>query len=305
MLIRERMEETRFSSAEKLLVEDICNHSEELQSLTVQQIAKRNFVHPSTLIRVAKKLGYHGWLELKEDFLAEERYLTKHFQKIDANLPFLPTDGITTIAQKLTALEHSTLDDTLSLIHHDELNRAKQLLLAAQPIKVFGSNANRLISQDFLLKMNRIGKSASQATPGEDAYEALNLPSNSCAILISYTGENHNLRQIAQILKEQAVPFIAITSIGDNEIARLATCSLKMTTRERLYSKIGNFSINTSVTYLLNLLYCCVFSENYQQNLDHLIQTGALIDKRPSTVAVMAESPTTKSIQLQDSFLPN
>lgn len=304
MLIRERMQATHFSSAEQQLVDDILQHNQVLQELTVQQIAKRNFVHPSTLIRVAKKLGFSGWVELKEAFAKEEQYLTGHFQEIDANLPFAPTDGITTIAQKLTRLEQSTLEDTLSLVHHDELNTAKQLLLAADQIKVFGSNANRLISQDFLLKMNRIGKMTSQATPGEAAYESLNMPPKSCAILISYTGENQELRQIAKLLQQEQIPFIAITSIGDNEIARRATCRLNMTTRERLYSKIGNFSINTSVTYLLNLLYCCVFSEHYQANLAHLIKTGALIDKRPSTVAIMEEPPLS-DIQIQDSFLPN
>ncbi len=58
-----------------------------------------------------------------------------------------------TIAKKLAKLEQTTIEDTLSLIHHDELQKAKQSLLNASHIKIFASNANTLISQDFVLKM--------------------------------------------------------------------------------------------------------------------------------------------------------
>ena len=305
MLLSEKMKQTDFSNAESALVEYILAKGTAIEPLTIKEIAEANYVHPSTLIRVAKKLGYKGWLELREEFLAEQTYLQTYFEDVDANFPFQTNDGLMTIANKIASLERTTIDDTLSLLNHDELQKAKQLLLNAKQIKIFGSNANLLISQDFALKMRRIQKNVVMSqTMGEDAYEAFISQEDTCAILISYTGENGFIMQIAKILQKQNIPIIALTSIGENTLASFSQAVLRMTTRERLYSKIGNFTINSSICYLLDVLYSCIFAEDYQKNLNHLIEVSELVDKRKTSSAIMAESPESL-IQFTESFRPN
>ena len=305
MLLTEKMRQTRFSNAENTLVDYILKQYLAIKDLTVKEIAEANFVHPSTLIRVAKKLGYNGWLELRDEFLSEQTYLQTYFDDVDANLPFQTNDGLMTIANKIASLERTTINDTLSLLNHDDLQKAKQLLLKSKKIKIFGSNANLLISQDFALKMRRIQKDVvTSQTMGENAYEAFNSQEDTCAILISYTGENSYILQVAEILKRRKAPFIALTSIGDNTLASMSQAVLRMTTRERLYSKIANFTINSSICYLLDVLYSCVFAEDYQKNLNHLIEIGDLVDNRKTSSAIMAESPESM-IHFSESFRPN
>lgn len=305
MLLSEKMKQTNFSNAESALVEFILAKGTAIEPMTIKEIAEANFVHPSTLIRVAKKLGYKGWLELRNEFLDEQTYLQTYFEDVDANFPFQSNDGLMTIANKMASLERTTIDDTLSLLNHDDLQKAKQLLLNAKQIKIFGSNANLLISQDFALKMRRIQKNVvTSQTMGEDAYEAFNSQEDTCAILISYTGENGFIMQIAKILQQQNIPIIALTSIGENTLASVSQAVLRITTRERLYSKIGNFTINSSICYLLDVLYSCVFAEDYQKNLNHLITISELVDKRKTSSAIMAESPESM-VQFTESFRPN
>lgn len=305
MLLSEKMKQTDFSNAESALVAYILDKGTAIEPMTIKEIAEANYVHPSTLIRVAKKLGYQGWLELRTEFLAEQTYLQTYFDDVDANFPFQSNEGLMTIANKIASLERTTIDDTLSLLNHDGLQKAKQLLLNASQIKIFGSNANLLISQDFALKMRRIQRNVvTSQTMGEDAYEAFNSQPDTCAILISYTGENNFILQIARILRKQQVSFIALTSIGENTLASLSHATLRMTTRERLYSKIANFTINSSICYLLDVLYSCIFAEDYQKNLNHLIEIGELADKRKTSSAIMAESPESM-VRFTESFRPN
>lgn len=304
MLIQEKIRQTSFSDAEQNVVAFILKRPQSL-NLTIKEVAEATFVHPSTLIRIAKKLDFKGWVEFKNAFLKEQDYLTHHFQTVDANLPFTPNDGLLRIASKLAQLEQTTISDTLSLIQHDSLKMAKDLLLKARITRIFGNNANTLIAQDFAVKMNRIGKIVTTSQiQGETAYEAYNLTKNDTAILISYTGENSTILQTAKILAAQEVPFIAITSIGDNSLMEIATCTLQMTTRERLYSKIGNFTTNLSITYLLDVLYSVVFAENYQQELEHLIKIGQQIDHRKISSTIMSEKNQVP-VQIHDSFTPN
>ncbi len=64
--------------------------------------------------------------------------------------------------------------------------------------------------------MRRIKKNVvTSQTLGEDTYEAYNSQADTCAILISYTGENNFILQLARILRKQNIPVIALTSIGE------------------------------------------------------------------------------------------
>lgn len=71
---------------------------------------------------------------------------------------------------------------------------------------------------------------------------------------------------------------------------------LRLTTRERLYSKISSFTINTSISYLLDVLYSCVFAEHYRENLDYLIEVGQKVDTRQISSSIMKEELFTDSI---------
>lgn len=306
MLLQEKMRQVKLAPAERSLVDYLLAHPTIVEEQTIKELSKQTFVHPSTFIRVAKKLGFTGWLELKEAFTAELHYMNSHFEDIDANFPFTAQDGLITIAQKLAKLEQTTITDTLSLLHHNTLQKAKQQLLNGKTVKIFASNANTLISKDFALKMRRIKKNVLVCdTLGENAYEACNSDHETCAILISYTGENQMILQTAEILKKQKVPILAITSIGENKLSAIADCVLNITTRERLYTKIANFTINTSICYLLDVLYAVTFAEHYQKNLQQLVTIGTEFDKRPTTSAIIAEPYYDKNLHYRDSLFPN
>ena len=62
----------------------------------------------------------------------------KSHLNIDANQPFLKTDSIMNIANKITQLKTESLNDTLSLIHHDTLQKAVRALQKSNTVKVFG-----------------------------------------------------------------------------------------------------------------------------------------------------------------------
>lgn len=295
MLIKEKLETFAFSPAETVVVDYLLTAPEALDQLSIQEIAAQTYTQPSTLVRIAKKLHFDGWKSFKKHYLEECRYLNKHFTRIDPNLPFSSTDSLMTICKKMAVLDKMTIDDIFFLLDHDHLSQAKSLLLKANHIQIFSQNSNLLIAQDFALKMNRIQKNVTlSAVRGEENYDAYNLSPDACAILISYSGENPNLLALNTILRARNIPTIAITSIGENRLSQECTCFLPITTREKLYSKICNFTINTSIIFLLNVLYALVFSEHYDAHLKHLKRIGELVDHRTISNAVMQENERTK-----------
>lgn len=197
-----------------------------IKNMTIKDIADATYTVSSTLIRIAKKLNYNGWNDLKTYFLNECEYLQSHFSNIDANLSF-KNNG--TIMSRIKKEVH---------IH---------------------SIQNEIFFNDILAS--------------NDSY----------AIIISYSGETYVLDEVVKILKEKNIPIIVITSIGDNTLSRNGDCVLRLCIREKLYSKIGTFSTDSAITYLLDVLYACYFSLDYENNLNLKIET------RFSTVDILKE----------------
>lgn len=290
MLIKEELETYPFSPAEAVTVAFILREVEVLENLSIQAIAKKTYTQPSTLVRIAKKLGFKGWVDFKKAYLAEHNYLTRSFTKVDSNIPFSALDNPMSIAKKIGILEKATIDDLISLLHYDQLSKAKKLLSQAEMIYIFAQSANIILAEDFALKMRRIGKTVHIATTlGEERYVAHNMMPNAIAIFISTSGETQPILDIVLIAKKAKIKTIGITSIGNNQLSQEVDLFLPMTTREKLFSKIGNFTTNISVHVLLDILYSLTFSSQYDFHLEHLKESGQKIDFRNSATTIMEE----------------
>lgn len=69
MLLREKFEKmTNLSEGQKSILQYMCDHSQEIASMTIKELAQATYTSPATLIRVSKKLGYNGFDELKKTF---------------------------------------------------------------------------------------------------------------------------------------------------------------------------------------------------------------------------------------------
>ncbi|MDF0480687.1 MurR/RpiR family transcriptional regulator [Vagococcus sp. PNs007] len=290
MLLTEKLKKTLFSPTEQVVVDHLLDKRSLIANQTIKMIAEETYTSPSILIRISNKMDFCGWTDFKKAFLAEINYLDTHFQEIDANFPFTEKDSFTTIANKLGTLLQETITDSLDLLHHDDLAKAIRLMEEAPTIKIFTSNINVYLAQDFCHKMKRINKNVSIISlDGEQVFEATNSDHSVLALLISYSGETQSITHLLPILKKNKVKILALTNMGENTIAANADCSLKISTREKLYSKIGGFSSHYSIYFLLDTLYSCIFSLNYQKNLDHTIAISKINDPRCSQLETLKE----------------
>ena len=281
MLIRDKLERTVFPPSEQVIVEYLLKEQLNIEPKSTSQIAKETFSSKSTIVKMAKRLKFSGWREFKTAYLEELRYLARQQATVDANYPFHEHDHYMAIAQKLARLEQEAIEETLSLLQYQTLQQVVQLLSQAPAIHVFAVSNNLLITQEFRYNMERIKKRVYvHAVQGEGMYAATLMEPQECALVISYSGETESLLTNIKILKKRGIPIILITSVGDNSMVRLANHVLRISTRERLYSKIATFANDSAITYLLDVLYGCVFQQKYQANADLRRQTSQIFELR-------------------------
>lgn len=282
MLIVHKIEKTHFSPSEAVIVDYILKQGEAIENMSISAIAKATYTSPPLLVRIAKKLGFSGWNEFKEAYLEELEYLYKT-SDIDASIPFVVSDDFMNISHNIAQLESETIQDTIQLLNHDTLYQAMRYLREAPRIDLYGVSNNVILAEEFAEKMLFINKNVSISRLSGDAkLQASMSDSRHVAILISYSGETKFILEVARILRKKQTPIIAITSIGDNHLSQLANVVLRISSKEMLHTKIGDFASSQSVKLILDILYGCIFSLDYQKNLDYKIALAQEVDDRHS-----------------------
>lgn len=268
MLIVERIQEDRgLSSGQQAAVRFLVTHGAEVADLSAREIARRVHTSPAALVRLAKRFGYDGFTAFKRDFLAEHRYL-QAAGTVDANLPFGPHDDAGRIAQRLTHLAQETVEDIGNLVDPADLQRAAALLARADTVHVAAVSFPAVYARAFQLQMARIGRRVEVADlAGEQLFAQELVRPGDCALAISYSGETPATVGACRAFKARGAAVVALTSLGSNSLRDLADAALTLSSRERLYTKVGGFSSELSMKLVLDMLYACVFANDYEGNL--------------------------------------
>lgn len=295
MIITEKIGKTHFSASEKMIVDYITSLGKQIENISASQIAKNTYTSAPLVVRVAKKLGYKGWNDFKNAYIKELNYLLEETD-VDASIPFIIHDDISTITTNIAKLETETISDTQKLINHDQLAKVFSILRKCPIIDVYCISDHMILAKLFQNQMSYIKKQVNICEIiGNEKIMAYNANEKHCAIIISYSGQTHYLQEIASIYKCRHIPLIAITCIGENDINRLADATLFLSSKEMLNIKIGDFSSATSLKYLLDLIYAGVFALNYKENLEQKIVIASLADDRYSDYEYINEEKSNQN----------
>lgn len=273
--------ELDFSSSEKEISKYILDNGEEVLKYSIKQLAKKTYTSPATIVRLCHKLGLEGYGDFKIKYSAELQYDKKQENRTDVNYPFTSDDSSHQIAYKIANLHQESIDDTLNLIDFKQLDKIINAICKANHIFIFGSGNSILAGLDFQHKMMRIGKLVElKLVPGEQVFLSYAAKEDDIAIIISYSGETADIIDIAKILKKKKITTIGITSIGDNQLSKYCNYILNTGSREKIFSKIAPFSSKTSMHYLLDIIFSCIFKQDYHNNINQKISLDKEYDHR-------------------------
>ena len=281
MLITERLRlKDIMSKTEEELADFFLREGENLKKYSSRSLAEATYTSPATIVRMCKRLGFAGFDDFKEQFLAEIRYLDQQPGAVDVNFPFAKGDSLMKAANRMAQLYEEVTRDTLSLLQNDVLQKAVRILRASENVCIYSMGTAINQAECFREKMLKIGKRVTiSSNLNYQLYEAGCLSVKDAAVIISYSGETRKMLQIAAECKKRHVPVIAITSFGENSLTRYATCKLTQSTRESMFQNLGDFSSHLSVSLLLDILYSAYFLQDYESHYQNKPDKTRMLEK--------------------------
>ncbi|MER2226523.1 MAG: MurR/RpiR family transcriptional regulator [Carnobacterium sp.] len=185
----------------------------------VREIAKDNFTSPSTIIRLSKKMGYTGFIDLYYQLLPMVKKIEDH--PADNDEDFLR------ISQKDFFKENSR-EDINQFIH-------QVLHLKQKYIFIYATGFSAIAAEYLYKKLLVLGKKTVIAT-GTDSIGVFenNLEDIGAFIVISKSGETQQVIDKLLVAKDQGIFTITFTKETSNRAAELSDLNFKINDNNKL-----------------------------------------------------------------------
>ncbi|HAP14768.1 MAG TPA: MurR/RpiR family transcriptional regulator [Lactococcus sp.] len=234
--------------------------------LSIQDFAKNVQVSTATISRFAKKIGFDSFQDLKLAIHSTEKFKSDNFFS-----ELSPRDSYKDILTKNFTSNTLSLNATLQLIDSNTLDEIMNVLLSAKTCGFFGvggSNAVALIAYHKFLRMPL------QTVYHQDFHYqqmlASKLTKNDCAFVISHTGKNKDTLKIVDILKNNQVPVIAITSFAHSALVKKSDLSL-ISIAEEISFRPEAVASTVSQISLLDAIFL-MYGMRSQDTIEHSLE---------------------------------
>ncbi len=155
----------RLTNSDRKVVEELLTNPREGAFLSLPDLAERAQVHPTSAVRLAQKLGYSGYPELRSQLQAELVSVPPPAVRIRERLEHL---GEGSLLAALVESEIAALRALVSKISQSEIEAAARAIMTAEKIFVFGRSHAATLMQLMTLRFGRHGYHAIELRGGRD-----------------------------------------------------------------------------------------------------------------------------------------
>ncbi|MGL6216830.1 MAG: MurR/RpiR family transcriptional regulator [Lacrimispora sphenoides] len=221
----------KLNPTEERIVNYLLEHYGILQDLKIAKVAEELYLSPNSIVRLCKKLGYHGFSELKYQMIHERRQY-----------------GIEAAEQQTNVMD--SLKQTLAINSRQNIEKTARLIYDSRQVIFFALGLSRIVALDLAKKLEHLNKIIIVPDDRDNCIlYANNLAPGQIAFFISYSGSTDIICKLSYIAQTRGVPIVTLTGMSQNPISGSSVVSLyayfrKMNYRDAdITSRIGFYLV--------------------------------------------------------------
>ncbi len=239
--------------AERIFAQALLENPGALGNMTLAEVARETGSSDASIIRFCKRLGFHGYIDLKKDVLEAAKKMS--FEDDRQIREVTSTDSIKDVMQKVFLSNMQTLQNTMVVANEEDYNRAVDTLVNAKSIHFFGVGDAFAACQFAFIKFARLGVFGSAESDVMMQFtRANNLKSGDVALAVSYEGRSRNVVQAMAIAKKRGATTICITKMSKSPLLKYIDIPLYISISDL---SIGRDKVTRRVAdqFILDVLY--------------------------------------------------
>lgn len=197
---------------------DFCLHNPDVVSAsTISDVAMKAGCSEATFVRLAKRLGYGGYPELRDNLLREDS------EEIVHSFGISRSDNSNTIVKAVFNANILALKDSLASLDVRSLEKATEVMLNTRHILFASSGDASIVSQSGVQKFMRIGLSVSYNPDYDTQLISLSkMDERDVLICVSHSGRTRNVCELAEVANGRQVFVISLTNFPQSPLAKLS-----------------------------------------------------------------------------------
>ncbi len=212
MTFEERIYQQEFelNDTDDSIIEYVRAHRNDLQNLSIQNIAKALYVAPNAIMRVAKKLGYSGFSELKFSLQQEDN----------------PADHQTVEKRVLDKIPQNIVK-TLDVMDESVLASLVEAMFAAPKIVFAGVGESVYFCELFGKYLRCLDQKVEYYPQIHDIeYAVSHCQAGDLLLFISASGNTERLVSLAKKAEASGLQTVCVTHYGKNQLSE--ACALQL-----------------------------------------------------------------------------
>ncbi len=243
-----------FSESDRAVWNYLSEHRKECENIAIKKMAQKCCVSHSAVMRFAQKLGFKGFAELK-------LYLKMDGEKMPAHSELTQIRGV--YQNVMNSMCEKNCDPIF-----DTFNAARQHY-------IFGEGmVQASVKKEFKRIFMSAGHMIYDAPSGQEMYNLIPIiGSNDFCILISVSGENKKMVDIARKLHITGVTLMSITKNRENTLAHLCNFNLYVDESNHFETPIHwQYESTTSYFILIDIFFFKYLDYRRRKEADHEIR---------------------------------
>jgi DNA-binding MurR/RpiR family transcriptional regulator len=263
------------SNAQKAIADYIVANPQKFALSSVRQLEIELGTSKSTIVRLAQKLGYEGFLELKTSLLDGLRRNIHPFKNYKSllNNPENQSDYLNMLAQE----SFDNINDCLCQVDPEQIDLAVKLLTEADHIYAMGMGVSSFLANMAAYLLTRIGMRCFAMSPQVLNYaeQVINLGPNDVVMAFCFRTYARNTMQAMQTAHDMKLKSIAVSDLPTSPLAPLCDAFFPVPVKSLTYSH--------SIVAPLVLLYSLVAHVAHQRKDQTLSSIEAIeqLRKKP------------------------
>src|SRR5215470_1933483 len=127
--------------ASRRIVDFIIEHKEDVVQMSITELAEQASVSESAVTKVCKQIGATGFHQIKmslaQDIVQPVQFIHEDLERADDE---------TTVDEKIFHSNIQALRDTLHVLKPEAMRKAKEILLSAERIEVYGIGSAKVVA---------------------------------------------------------------------------------------------------------------------------------------------------------------
>lgn len=282
MLLEKLEAQANFTNHEKEVACYILENMDKIPAMSSTELAQASFTSKATVVRLSQKLGLAGYQEFKLK-LVEEINQSNRLAQMLAGEPITDKSSYSDIINTLPVIYDKAVTNTRLSLDKNTMIRITNFLKRAECIDIYGTGISYILAQSAVFKFATLGLECAAYESINAHYLAARNSKKTISFLISFTGANRTVIQMARYLREATNNYVVGIMGPHNQVIR-KWCHevVEIPNRDSLLSLdvITSFS---ATTYILDIFFSILLSGRYEEHakssLEMLAHQDILINR--------------------------